>query len=84
MDFKVGKIEEINTVHHNDTVKRIVKLRIEEKQYAFFEFQGRNVEKLKGFMKGNQVKLYFEFNGKTSRLGAYYNNLIGKHIQLSN
>lgn len=80
MDFQVGKIEEIKSINHNNSCKRIVQLRIKEKAYAFFEFQGRSVDKLKGFKKGDDVKLYFEFNGKTSRLGAYYNNLIGKTI----
>lgn len=81
MDYKIGKIEDITTQHHNGKVKRTVKLRIEDNQFAFFEFQGRNVNLLEGFKKNDSVKLFFVFNGLTSRLGVHYNNLIGKSIK---
>lgn len=80
MDYKVGKIEDITTQNINGKVKRTVKLRIENEQFAFFEFQGRNVNLLQGFKKNDDVKLSFVFKGLTSRLGVHYNNLIGKNI----
>lgn len=81
MDYKIGKIEDITTQNHNNKVKRTVKLRIEDNQFAFFEFQGKNVNLLQGLKKNDDVKLYFEFKGLTSRLGVHYNNLIGRNIK---
>lgn len=80
MDYKVGVIDRILTECKNGSLKRTVELRIDKKQLAFFEFQGRYAEKLRDLKQGDSVKLYFEFNGKTSKRGVSFNNLIGKNI----
>lgn len=80
LDFKTGKIADIITSQRNDKVKRIVKLALNNKQTAFFEFQGKLITKLKDLKKGDTVKVYFEFNGKQSQLGLCYNNLLGRKI----
>lgn len=75
-----GKIEEISTVNHNGKVKKVVRLVMEKKQIAFFEFQGRAISQLSGFNIGDSVKLFFAFNGKNSFKNVAYNNLIGRGI----
>lgn len=80
MDYKVGVIEKILTECKNGSLKKTIELRIAQKQLAFFEFQGRYAQKLHDIKQGDSVKLYFEFNGKTSKRGVSFNNLIGKNI----
>lgn len=75
-----GKIEEISDVNHNGNLKKIVRLLLDNGQIAFFEFQGRAMNKLISFNINDKVRLFFVFNGKQSCKDVHYNNLIGREI----
>ncbi len=48
---------------------------------AFIDFRGNNRLLLNGFDVGDWVTISFEFDGKISKIGKYYNNLIGTSIK---
>ncbi len=53
----------------------------DKKGGAFIDFRGNNRLLLKGFDVGDWVTVSFEFDGKISKIGNYYNNLIGTSIK---
>lgn len=77
-----GTIEKIITESNNGRDKKVVTLQAGRNNILFVEFQGKMMDKLKPFEDGDRVEIRLRFNGKTSKLGRNYNNLIGKSIKI--
>jgi hypothetical protein len=77
-------IDEITTENNNGNEKKILSGTYGESEKVFIEFQGKHQKKLKTFKQGDSVWVMFRFNGKVSKIGRRYNNLIGISIKNSN
>ena len=75
-----GTIQTITQENNNGKDKKIVTLNAGRNNILFIEFQGKMMNVLENFRENQQVKIRLRFNGKISKLGRRYNNLIGKSI----
>lgn len=76
-----GIAQAIEEVNDNDRLKKVLTLALGKRGLMFIEFQGRSRCEVDGLKCGQKVSVKIVFNGKTSRLGRRYNNIIGKSIK---
>lgn len=76
-----GTIEEIVQENNNGHDKLVVTLQAGRNNKVFIEFQGKYRKLLDGYSEGQRVEIRVRFNGKVSKLGRRYNNIIAKSIQ---
>lgn len=79
-----GTIVEIANENNNGRDKKVMTLNAGRNNILFIEFQGRMTEEADKFKADQHVKIRIRFNGKVSKLGRRYNNLIAKSIQKTN
>lgn len=79
-----GSIAEIATENNNGRDKKVIEVHAGRNNVVFVEFQGKMMNKVNEFSNGDKVNIKFRFNGKVSKLGRRYNNIIGKSITLLN
>lgn len=79
-----GLIVELATENNNGVDKKVVTLNAGRNNTLFVEFQGKMAQRLKGFNTGDRARIKIRFNGKVSKLGRRYNNLIAKEINRVN
>lgn len=79
-----GIIKAIDLENNNGNDKKVVTLVVENNEICFVEFQNRNIKKLTSIEVGEIVSIIIKFNGKISRLGRKYNNLVAKSIRSLN
>lgn len=80
MPLVIGKIESIN----EETTKSYIKKEIElvgREGKCFVEFRGVQRFLLKDFNVGDIVIVSFSLDGKTSKLGKNFDNLVGTSIE---
>ena len=76
-----GTIDDITTENNNGSEKKVITLKAGRSNTLFVEFQGNKVNLLDGFIKGDRVIIKPRYNGKVSKIGRKYNNIIGKTIK---
>lgn len=74
-------VASIKKESHLDREKKILELDLNEREKLYVEFQSKIVERIDHINVNDKVLLRFWFNGKKSKLGKFYNNLIGKSIK---
>jgi len=86
-----GSIEKISLHNNNGNDKVVIHLNIlghvpramanYVSNTLFVEFQGSNIKKTKNFREGDEVCIGCYHNGKVSKLGRLYNNIVGYRIK---
>lgn len=76
-----GTIEAIVTENNNGKDKKVLTIQSGRNNTIYVEFQGKMMHTLNGYSEGQRVEVRVRFNGKTSKLGRRYNNIIGKSIK---
>lgn len=76
-----GTVEAIEKENNNGHDKKILTVKVGRNNVVFVEFQGNKINILNNISAGQKVVIKFRFNGKISKMGRRYNNIIGKSIK---
>lgn len=76
-----GIIQSIDTEDNNGKIKKVVTLKAGNSNLLFIEFQGKTQQYLSKYKTNDKVLIDFRYNGKQSKLGRKYNNIIAKNIK---
>ena len=76
-----GTIQSVEAENNNGREKKVVTLAMGRSDKIFIEFQGRAGELVSSSMIDKNVSVRIVFNGKVSKLGRRYNNILGKSIK---
>lgn len=76
----IGVVKYIDHQQNNGHEKKVIDFHLDTNECIFVEFQSKGVRLLNHIEEEDRVKIRFIFNGKKSKIGAKYNNIIGKAI----
>lgn len=79
-DFTVnGTIEDIECFQAPEKV--VLTIRPSQHQVLYIEFRGSRTKKAIAYSKGEHVEIPITYEGRRSKTGTSYNNIVGKSIK---
>lgn len=77
-----GYVQAIAIENNNGHDKKVITVSTADDQVLFVEFQGKARKLVREIIPQDKVRIRFKFNGKVSKIGRKYNNIIGKSIKI--